>query len=159
MSETPPVRTVDDEARSLARRLIGGARHGALGLIEPDTGAPFVTRISVVPGPDGVPLALVSELALHTRALRADPRASLLLGEPGGRGDPLTHPRLTLAVRASFLDRETALRDHYLALQPKARLYIDFADFHLVRLAPEAGHLNGGFGRAWRLAAADLATG
>jgi len=159
MSGNAPFRSVDDEARGLARRLVAGARHGALGVIEPATGAPFVTRIAVVPGPDGAPLALVSDLALHTRALRAEPRASLLLGEPGGRGDPLTHPRLTLAVRAVFPGREEGLRAHFLALQPKARLYIDFADFHLVRLAPEAGLLNGGFGRAWRLSAADLATG
>ncbi|MCC6306095.1 MAG: pyridoxamine 5-phosphate oxidase [Rhodobacteraceae bacterium] len=159
MPARDPFRDADDEARALARRLVAEVRHGALGVIDPATGAPFVTRIAVVPGEDGAPLALLSDLAPHTRALRADPRASLLLGEPGGRGDPLTHPRLTLAVRATFLAGAEAPRARFLALQPRARLYIDFADFHLVRLAPGAGHLNGGFGRAWRLGAADLGAG
>jgi putative heme iron utilization protein len=161
MAETRPVlRPTDDEARALARGLMAAARHGALGVLDPATGAPVVTRIGVVPGPDGAPLALVSDLALHTRALRADPRASLLLGEPGTRGDPLTHPRLTLAVRAAFVGPDDpdrpALRAHYLKRQPKATLYIDFPDFHLVRLGVVSAALNGGFGRAFALTPADL---
>lgn len=156
----PPLRPTDDEARALARRLIDTARHGALGVLDPATGAPVVTRIAVVPGPDGAPLTLVSDLALHTRALRADPRASLLVGEPGPRGDPLAHPRLTLAVRAVFVAPDDparpALRDHVLARQPKAKLYIDFPDFHLVRLRVLSAALNGGFGRAFALTPEDL---
>ncbi|MBK1636351.1 HugZ family protein [Rhodovulum adriaticum] len=158
MPANDPFLPADETARTLARDLIRDARFAALGGLA--QGAPFVTRIALVRGPDGVPLTLVSDLAPHTAALRADPRCSVLVGEPGEKGDPLTHPRLTLQARAAFVARDgaeyAALRDHYLAQQPKAQLYIDFADFHLVRLMPEAGHLNGGFGRAWRLTAADL---
>lgn len=154
-----PLRPTDDEARALARRLIAEARHAALAVTGED-GAPQVSRIALVPGPDGAPLSLVSSLAQHTAALRRDPRAALLIGEPGPRGDPLTHPRLSLQARAAFLPREApdhaALRAHYLALQPKAKLYIDFADFSLVRFDPAEALLNGGFGRAFRLEAADL---
>jgi hypothetical protein len=51
MSEQPidPVRPTDDDARALARSLIEGARFGALGVTDPDTAAPMVTRIAVVP--------------------------------------------------------------------------------------------------------------
>lgn len=154
------LRPPDDEARALARRLLSGARHGALGVLDPASGAPLVTRVALVPGPDGTPLTLVSDLAAHTAALRADPRASLLVGEPGARGDPLAHPRLTLALRAAFVaPDDTArptLRAAFLAGQPKAKLYIDFADFHLVRLAVLSAALNGGFGRAFALTPADL---
>jgi hypothetical protein len=153
-----PFRPADDEARALARRLLDEARFGALGVLLDD--APFVTRVALVPGPDGVPVTLVSDLAPHTAALRTAPLCSILVGEPGPKGDPLTHPRLTLQARAAFVpDRGgewQQLRGRYLDCLPKARLYIDFADFHLVRLVPLSGHLNGGFGKAYRLGAADL---
>ncbi|MDG4647966.1 pyridoxamine 5'-phosphate oxidase family protein [Roseibacterium sp. SDUM158017] len=158
MTKTPadPIRPTDDEARALARRLIAEARHGALGVIDPATGAPMVTRIAVVPGADGVPLTLVSTLSSHTAALDAEPACSLLLGEPGGKGDPLTHPRLTLQCRAEAADK-TALRAHYLRHYPKAELYYDFGDFRLLRLDPVTAFLNGGFGKAYRMQAGDLA--
>lgn len=153
-----PFRPADDAARTLARGLIDAARFGALAVLR--EGMPFVTRIALAPGPDGAPVTLISDLSPHTAALRAHPICSLLVGEPGPKGDPLTHPRLTIEARAIPVPREAgehrALRSHYLAHQPKARLYIDFADFHLVRLAPRSGHLNAGFGQAFRLTAGDL---
>jgi putative heme iron utilization protein len=98
----------------------------------------MVTRIAVVPGPDGVPLTLISTLSSHTAALDANPACSLLLGEPGPKGDPLTHPRLTLQAVAEAQDK-AALKDHYLGHYPKARLYYDFGDFRLIRLEPGRG--------------------
>jgi hypothetical protein len=161
MAEKTPIRPTDDEARALARGLIDGAHFAALGVIEPATAAPMVTRIGLTTAPDGVPLTLVSDLSHHTRALRANPACSLLLGEPGAKGDPLTHPRLTLQARAVFVDRadpaHPGLRAHYLAQLPKAKLYIDFGDFHLVRLVPTGAYLNGGFGKAFVLTPEDLA--
>lgn len=150
--EKDPFRPIDDEARKLARDLVRNARHGALAVLI--DGAPFVSRIALAPAEAGL-LTLVSDLAPHTAAIRNHPRASLMIGEPG-KGDPLAHPRLTLAVDAEFLDKST-WADAYLAHQPKAQLYIGFADFHLVRLAPASGLLNGGFGKAYRLEAGDLA--
>ncbi|SRR6056297_16180 len=157
MSDRPkdPIRPTDDEARALARSLIADARFGALGVTDPETGSPMVTRIAVVPGPEGVPLTLISSLSSHTAALDANPDCSLLLGEPGSRGDPLTHPRLTLQAVAETQDK-AALKAHYLALYPKAQLYYDFGDFRLVRLSPVAAFLNGGFGKAYRLTPDDL---
>lgn len=151
-----PIRPTDAEARSLARDLIKDARYAALGVIDTATGAPMVTRIALVPGLDGVPLTLISELSSHTVALRANPACSLLIGEPGAKGDPLTHPRLTLQARAEQADK-AALKAHYLTHYPKAQLYYDFGDFGLVRFAPIAGLLNGGFGKAYRLTPTDLA--
>lgn len=149
-----PIRPTDEAARLLARGLLQAARHGALGVIDPDSGGPMVTRVAV--GWDGAAaLILVSDLSAHTQALRRDPACSLLVGEPGPKGDPLTHPRLTLMARAVVADK-AAGREAWLAAHPKAQLYIDFADFRLLRLVPVAAHLNGGFGRAFRLTAADL---
>ncbi len=137
-----------------------GARTAALAVLDPVTGAPFVSRVGFGLGPAGEALTLISDLAIHARALRADPRASLLLGEPGPKGDPLVHPRLTLAATARFIAPDAparpALREAWLGHHPKAALYVDFADFHFVRFEIASGHLNAGFGKAYALDANDL---
>ncbi len=156
-----PFQPVDAEARSLARDLLAGASFAALAVLEPDTALPFVSRIGLGLDPAGLPLALISGLALHTRALRANPACCLLVGEPGAKGDPLTHPRLSLRARAEFIARDSAehdaLRAAWLARNPKAKVYADLPDFTFTRFRPVSGALNGGFARAFRLTEADLA--
>lgn len=102
-----------------------------------------------------VPLTLVSDLSPHTAALRAHADVSLLIGAPPGKGDPLAYPRITLHCKAAFVDK-APLAEHFLELYPKARLYFDFADFHLVRLEPQSALLNGGYGKAFKLSRAQL---
>lgn len=158
-----PIRDADRDARAVAADLIAAARTAALAVTEPGTGAPFVSRIAFGRGPDGGPMALISDLALHARALRQDPRAALLIGEPGAKGDPLTHPRLTLRVSARFIDPDAphrpALRDAWLAHHPKAKLYVDFADFRFVIFDIVSGLLNAGFGKAYALDRKDFRVG
>ncbi|MEZ5685269.1 MAG: pyridoxamine 5'-phosphate oxidase family protein [Paracoccaceae bacterium] len=155
-----PIRPTDAEARALAQGLIAAARFGSLGTLDPETGHPMVTRVALGPGPAGGIFTLVSGLSAHSRALRADPRAGLLLGEPGAKGDPLTHPRLSLQVQARPVAPEApdraALRQRWLADHPKAKLYIDLPDFFFVELVPLGALLNGGFARAFRLTPEDL---
>lgn len=148
-----PIRPTDSDARALAQSLISAARYGALATLL--DGLPFVTRIALAPK-NGRLLTLISDLSTHTQALRSTPKASLLIGEPGPKGDPLTHPRMTLQIVPEFLDKTEDLATQYLSSQPKAQLYIGFADFHLVRLTPIDAHLNGGFGKAYRLTPDDL---
>jgi len=153
-----PIRPTDDAARAQAAELVRGARFGALGVLAPGTGGPTVSRVAVI-WADG-PVTLISELSHHTRALRENPAASLLLGEPGGKGDPLTWPRISLQGVARFVDRggtaHDALRAAWLARHPKAQLYVDFTDFSFVRLEVAEAHLNGGFGKAYLLGPGDL---
>lgn len=156
---TEVFRELNDAARADAKALLRATRHGALATLSPGDGHPQVSRIGMAVMPDGLPVALVSDLAAHTPALRADPRCALMVGEPG-KGDPLAHPRLMLKCRAEEIASGTpesaAARAAYLAAHPKAKLYIDFADFHLVRLVPENGSFNAGFGQAYRMTPADL---
>ncbi|MEZ5794205.1 HugZ family pyridoxamine 5'-phosphate oxidase [Albidovulum sp.] len=160
---THPIRPTDAQARALARAIMQGARTAALAVIDPETGGPHVSRIAFGRAPDGTCLTLVSDIARHARALRADQRASLLLGEPGAKGDPLAQPRLTLAVTAGFVapddPERPGLRAAWLAQHPKARLYADFADFHFVRLEVSSAFLNGGFGKAYAMKPVDLVPG
>lgn len=156
------IRETDAEAVRLAKTLIRSARFGALAVIEPGTGSPLASRVGVATDIDGAPLILVSMLSAHTGALLADPRCSLLLGEPG-KGDPLAHPRITLVCRALRLERGSA--DHaraerrYLNRNPKAKLYAGLGDFSIFRIEPERASLNGGFGKAYLLDRTDLITG
>ncbi|OWJ76924.1 HugZ family pyridoxamine 5'-phosphate oxidase [Haematobacter genomosp. 1] len=159
MAEAKDVlRPTDDEARALARGLMDAARFTALAVVTEE--GPQVSRVALATTPEGLPVSLVSGLALHTRALAADPRAGLLIGEPGEKGDPLTHPRLSLSATARFIARGTAeheaLRAHWLTLRPKSTLYVDLPDFRFVVFTPTGASLNGGFGRAFRLTAEDL---
>ncbi|MCP8894036.1 HugZ family protein [Shinella daejeonensis] len=150
----------DDDARRLARILLRSARSCALAVLEPETGFPFATRTLTGIDTDGTPVILVSGLSAHTQALKADPRASLLAGEPG-KGDPLAHPRLTVTVRAEEVPRDgeahRTLRERFIRRHPKAKLYVDFPDFRFFRLVLQRGMLNGGFGKAFVLSAEDLA--
>jgi len=161
MAAKPGVlRETDDEARHLARVLLRGARFGALAVLEPDTGAPFASRVLVGIDTDGAPVTLVSALSTHTGGLDGDGRASLLVGEPG-RGDPLAHPRLTVQCSAERIERDSPaharIRQRFVRRHGKSELYVDFGDFAFFRLSPTSASFNGGFGRAYQLSAADLA--
>jgi putative heme iron utilization protein len=156
------IRETDAEAVRLAKTLTRTARFGALAVIEPDTGTPLASRVGVATDADGTPLILVSQLSAHTRAILADPRCSLLLGEPG-KGDPLAHPRITLVCRAAKLEPGTSERiraeRRYLNRNPKAKLYVGLGDFSFFRLEVERASLNGGFGKAYLLTRDDLIVG
>lgn len=162
MPKTNPIRPTDESTRTLARSLIKAAQFGSLGVIDPQSQAPMVTRVAVGTDRTGAPILLISTLSQHTKALKQNPACSLLVGEPAAHGDPLLHPRLTLQCQAGFIDRHSdshaTLRDLYLPSHPKSKLYIDFADFGFVVLNIKAGFLNGGFGKAFALTPADILT-
>lgn len=150
MPPRDPRQPADFEPIPVARHLLRTARSGALGTLDPQSGAPFVTLTSVATDFDGTPIILISRLSTHTQNLLKDQRASLMLAQ-GGKGDPLAHPRLTLQVQAELAGplELPRLRDRYLRRHPKAKLYADFPDFAFFRLMPSEVHLNGGFARAF----------
>ncbi len=147
------------EARGLAETLLRTCRYGALAYLEPGTGQPVASRVGCVPDIDGTICFPASGLSAHTKALAGDPRCSLLIGEPG-KGDPLAHPRLSLVARAVRIETDGAtgagLRGRYLARHPKSGIYLDLPDFSFYRLDCERAFLNGGFGKAFDLTAADM---
>jgi heme iron utilization protein len=154
-----PIRETDAGAIDLARQLLNGAKFGALAFSDPETGAPSVSRVAVATSELGMPILLISDLSRHTQGLNRDPRCALMVGEPG-KGDPLAHPRITLACNAKKLARVgeefDGLAARFLLHQPKTALYIGFADFSFFLLEIQSAALNGGFGRAFNLKAADF---
>lgn len=155
-----PVQPADAAALAEAKALLGAARFAALAYTDPETGTPGISRIALGLDPAGGPVTLISALAPHFGALQAHPVCALMVGEPGPKGDPLTHPRLMIRAEARFVTPDDparpALRDRWLADHPKAKLYVDFADFAFVRLMPISALYNGGFARAFRMTGAEL---
>lgn len=152
-----PTTPAADAERAMAQDMLS-LPHAALSYIGTD-GLPGISRIALGRDDLGAPLTLISALAPHFAGLQAHPACALMVGEPGQRGDPLTHPRLMLRAKAEFAapqDR-AALRAIWLAGHPKAKLYIDFADFAFVRLHPVSALLNAGFAKAFTLTPDDLA--
>lgn len=155
-----PYNPPDDQARDLARRLLTESGHAALAFTDPASGNPAISRVALQTDALGLPVILVSALAAHTAALRANPACAFMLGEPGPKGDPMTSPRLMVQAVAEFSpadDRDRAsMRAAWLSGNPKATVYIDLPDFAFCRLRPQSAMLNAGFGRAYRLAPPDL---
>jgi putative heme iron utilization protein len=151
-----PVRTTTDAARDSARGMLAAMRHAVLAVNDRATGHPHLSRIACQIDASGVPVALLSDLAVHSHALTADNRAALLVEAQGDRGDPMTWPRLSLQVATQVIDNPAGLRDRWLNVHPRAAIFIDLPDFRFWRLVPLSGFLNAGFGAAFRLTPADL---
>ncbi|MEM6577749.1 MAG: DUF2470 domain-containing protein [Pseudomonadota bacterium] len=148
---------VTPEAIRQAKTLMRTERSGALAVLDPATGAPMASRVAIATDQAGAPTILISQLSPHFAALEADPRCSLMLGQPG-KGDPLAHPRIMLQAQAEKLDGEdrARVRARFIARNPKAALYADFGDFAFWRLTPLAVALNGGFAKAFEMTADDV---
>ncbi|MEM7291159.1 MAG: hypothetical protein AAF412_12445 [Pseudomonadota bacterium] len=155
-----PVRETDDQAIALVERLVAENRYAAIGVKEPETGVPLVSRIGVAWSSETGLFFSASDLSIHSKCLSLDGTCSLMLGEPG-KGDGLAHPRVTLIGQTKRLPNEAllrpALRACYVAQHPKSELYIDFADFGFYVVDVERANLNGGFGKAYHLERKDLA--
>lgn len=106
---------------------------------------------------EGCPVFVISEMAEHTRNLRGDARASLLVVEPG-EGDPLARARATLVGLARVVDgaARTAALASMVAVHPNAARYAGFGDFHVWTIATEAIRYIGGYGRMSWVDAADF---
>ncbi len=144
--------STDAEPAAAARQLLTTADRAVLStmLARPAaTGWPYGSLVLIAFDADLCPLLLLSDLADHSRNLKADSRLSLLIDGTAGFADPLAGPRLSLlgtAGRVAPAARQDSLA-RYVARHPSAGQYAGFADFHLYRMRPTAGHLVGGFGR------------
>ncbi len=110
-------------------------------------GHPFGSLMPYALDRQGRPLFLISAMAMHTQNLQADPRASLLVIQPGWAGDPLAAGRATLmgeAIPAPETDVPEA-RKKYLARHPNAQYWVDFEDFGFYRLEVADVYFVGGF--------------
>lgn len=139
--------TQDDMSRTV-RALLRGLDRASLATFLPAelAGWPYASLVLVAVDHDLTPILLLSDLAEHTKAIRADGRVSLLFDGTAGLDQPLTGPRVTVLGRAERTDDER-LKARFLARHPDAALYAGFKDFGFYRVSVERSHLVGGFGK------------
>lgn len=145
-------------AGEAARLIIRASLKASLATLEGGTGFPYASLVTVGFRPDGAPLLLLSRLAVHTRNLEADPRASLLFDASDGAGDPLAGGRVTVVGRMEKVVDTEIVRRRFLPRHPGAEMYVDFPDFNFWQMAVERAHYIGGFGRIVDLTAGDILT-
>src|SRR3989442_163138 len=158
-----PEPTYAERARTLAH--VG--RVGTLAtLSRRHPGHPFASVMPYALDDAGRPVVLISSMAMHTQNLQADPRASLLVTQPGlgpqreESGDPLARARLTLMGDARVVPpaEVSAARAAYLARHARAAYWVDFEDFAFWRLEVTDLYFVGGFAAMdWVSAAAYFA--
>jgi heme iron utilization protein len=141
------------------RELLLAERHGVLATLSSRRdGWPFASVVPFALTDAGDPLLLLSDLAEHTRNLRADSRASLLVQDSAAADDPQAGARVTLLGRIEALqdsaprhsDQSDSLleeaRARYTARHPQAGEYLTMADFRLCVLHVTEARFIGGFG-------------
>ena len=126
-------------------------------------GEPAVSMVPFAMLPQGRGLVIhVSDLATHTRDMRAEPAVALLVTAGADRADsPLALPRASLAGRARPCpvdDPDHAeARVAYLARLPQSEPLFSFGDFSLFVVEVRAVRYVAGFGRALSFTAAQFA--
>ncbi len=136
------------------RALLRRATTATLATIDAATGHPYPSLVEIATLPDGRPVLLLSGLARHTRNLRADPRASLLIDQRDAPS-PLAAERAALQGTAHPSD-DLASKRRYLARFPAAEPWAGFADFGFWILEPEVAHVIAGFGRIGEVAGGEI---
>ena len=158
MSETPPVSSAPS-ARQL-RQMCRASRSATLATIaaghkQVADGWPVTSMVLPAFDIDGTPIILISDLADHTRHIKADNRVSLLVASsPGDTQTPdkieTDTARLTLFGRA-VPDSTAPTRACYLRSHPDAAQYAGFGDFGFYKISVEAAYWVGGFGKQRRI--------
>jgi putative heme iron utilization protein len=120
-------------------------------------GFPFGSLMPYALDATGRPIFLISNMAMHTQNIKADPRASLFVTQPAADGDPLGAARATLIGNILQIPDEdkSAVRELYLAAHENSRYWVDFADFSFFRMDILDVYYVGGFGVMGWVQAAD----
>jgi heme iron utilization protein len=150
--------TPDFEPAKAVRSLLRRSRQGALATLMAGSGDPYCSLVNVASDSCGSPILLISRLAIHTKNLLADARASLMLDERV-EGDPLEGSRIMLSGRAEeVVAGRDIVRRRYLNAHPSAEAFVDFKDFSFFRIVLSGTHLVAGFGRIVDLKPAQFLT-
>jgi heme iron utilization protein len=150
--------TPKTEAMRRARDLLQAGGVAALSVIDVGDGTPFTSLVNVAAGDDLAPLLLISDLSHHTKCLKANPRASVMMHAAiSSDGDPMLTFRATITGVFAVIPNEQAANP-FLARHPYAEMYSEFGDFNFWRLQANQAHIIAGFGRAYDVRFKDLQT-
>lgn len=152
--------SLPEHERELLRELIGNQRYAALATLH--NGVPAISMVAyALDGASGL-LLHISALAQHTGDLRANPQTALLVCQPdSGETNPQLLHRVSIDGIAHEIPRDSADYEQakavYLARLPESTITFSLGDFSLFRIVPSSGRFVAGFGRAYDIAASDIA--
>jgi heme iron utilization protein len=151
---SPPEPSFSERARTLVHL----ARIGSLStLSRKQPGFPFGSVMPYGLDAQGRPIFLISTMAMHTQNLLTDSRASLLVTQADGEGDPLGASRVTLIGNVQTIPQPeiAEARRLYLERYANSKYWVDFEDFSFYRMDVVDVYYVGGFGVMGWVKAAD----
>ena len=106
-------------------------------------GTPFVSLVEYALNIKNEPVFLLSGLAVHSKNLLADPKASLIIYAASVEQDPMNSARVTLMGEV----HKTSASEAYLDRHPHARQWAGFGDFSFYAMTVTDTYFVGGFGQ------------
>lgn len=132
-----------------ARDMVRASAFAHLSTLDATDGWPYGSLVMTACDPDGSPLILMSQLALHTKNISGDSRVALLFDHTSGFVEKLANARVTITGKALVTDAASS-RDRLCARHPNAPDLLAL-DFHIYKVHIERGHLVGGFGDVFQI--------
>lgn len=108
-------------------------------------GFPFASAVPFITDEHHRPVFLISGLAEHSRNLRANPRASLMIAKTLGEGEMA---RVSLMGEVHPVEADPLLVARYLRYHPHAERFLQLGDFRFHRFEPVKVLTVGGFAQA-----------
>ena len=149
-----PEPTLAERARTLMS--VGGSSSlSTMSVKHP--GYPFGSVMPYAVDESGNPIVLISQMAMHTKNLRAEPRATLLVAQQSGSS--LGTARISVIgdvakVEESDTERIAAI---YFEAHPESRQWASFGDFDFYKMTVKDVYHIGGFGVMGWVTAEDYA--
>ncbi len=121
---------------------------------------PFGSIVTYGLDEKGNPSFLISTMAMHTKNIMADARASVFVMQPGGEQNPLGAARVTIMGKVTKVpkDQNAPIRAQYLARHPNASYWADFGDFSFYLMDTIDVYYVGGFGSMGWVSAEEYAS-
>ncbi len=141
-----------------ASRLISSQNQGVLSTNSvKHSGYPFGSVTPFAIGNGGRPVFLFSKMAVHTKNIIADPKASLLVSAESAEGELLAGARANVLGSVELLSKSEidAARHAYLLAHPAANQWVTFGDFQFFGMEITEIYYVGGFGVMGWVSAAD----
>ena len=144
-----------NELAEIASQLLAGNNTGALATVSvKHDGFPFASQSpyavieqQAAQSPQlGLPIFLFSDLSVHSKNLRSNPKATLLI-QAGGEMQQGRVSLMGTVERLSEAQIEEA-RQNYLASHPDAAQWISFGDFNFYAMTIVDCYVVAGFGKA-----------
>lgn len=142
-----------EKALADANSILEKAHEGALATLE--DGSPFVSAVGFVfekrEEKFGGIYMFLSDLARHTKNLKSNAQASLLVVSESPYQAIHEKKRLTLSGEVKRLEDLKAaqrLQEKYLRVFPRSKIFFELPDFRFYEFVPKEIHWIGGFGKA-----------